>query len=97
VYREDFPHLVKAVLATQWPPVVRVKHCQTVGTGEAYAGAMCTGTFLASSFPVGPGATAGEDYPGPSAFNSLTGEYLAITIHMRLAPAGSEAAAGARD
>jgi polyisoprenoid-binding protein YceI len=93
--REDFPQLFRAVFATQWPPVVRDKNCQTAGTGEAYAGSMCTGTFLVPSFPVGPQASAGEDYPGPQNFNSLVGGHLTIAVHMRLTPSsGAQGGAG---
>jgi polyisoprenoid-binding protein YceI len=91
--REDFPQLFKAVFATQWPAVVRDKNCQTTGAGEAYAGAMCTGTFLLPSFPVGPSASNGEDYPGPQGFNSITGQHMTIAVHMRLKAARSGARA----
>ena len=85
VVREDFPQLLKAVIATHWPPVVREKNCQVVGAGEAYAGSMCTGTFVtAPGLPQGPSANAGEDYPGPQNFNSVVGEHLTIHVHMRL-------------
>jgi len=92
VVREDFPQLLKAVIATHWPPVVREKNCQVAGAGEAYAGSMCTGTFVAApALPQGPSANAGEDYPGPQNFNSVVGEHLTVLVHMRLAPNGSGA------
>ena len=94
--REDFPQLLKAVIATHWPPVVREKNCQVVGAGEAYAGSLCTGTFVdAPTLPLGPRANFSEDYPGPQNFNSVVGEHLTIVVHMRLAPQGSGAPAGA--
>ena len=91
--REDFPQFFRTVLATQWPALVRDKQCQTAGAGEAYAGAECTGTFLLPSFPLGPAASAGEDYPGPQDFNTIAGEHLTIAAHLRLTPAGSRAKA----
>ena len=91
--REDFPQLFTAIFATEWPAVVRDKNCQTLGTGEAYGGTQCTGTFLLPTFPVGPRASYGEDYPGPQNFNSIVGQHLTIAVHMRLKPSGSGAKA----
>jgi polyisoprenoid-binding protein YceI len=91
--REDFPQLFRAVFATEWPAVLRDKDCRTPGTGEAYAGALCTGTFLLPSFPRGPTASASEDYPGPQNFNSIVGGHLTIAAHLRLKPAGPGAQA----
>jgi len=95
--REDYPQLFRAVFATVWPPVVRDKNCQTAGTGEAYGGSQCTGTFLVPTFPLGPNASFGEDYPGPQQFNGIVGEHLSIAVHMRLTPSGSKAQGGAGD
>jgi len=91
--REDFPPLFRAVIATQWPAVVQEKNCKTTGVGEAYAGSQCTGTFLIPSFPLGPNASLGEDYPGPQNFNTILGEHLTIAVHLRLTPADSGAKA----
>jgi len=91
--REDFPQLFRAVIATNWPAVVQDRDCQTMGTGEAYGGAQCTGTFLMPSFPLGPNASFGEDYPGAQNFNTIVGEHLTVVVHMRLTPAGSGAQA----
>lgn len=89
--KEDFPQLVKAVMATYWPPVVQDKNCQLpVGLGEGYTGSMCTGTFLMTApLPTPPTSAGGEDYPGSGSFNSMTGNRLEIAVHMRLAPTGS--------
>jgi hypothetical protein len=39
VVREDFPQLLKAVIATYWPPVVQDKNCEMpVSVGEGYSG-----------------------------------------------------------
>jgi polyisoprenoid-binding protein YceI len=96
VVREDFPQLLKAVIATHWPPVVREKNCQVVGAGEAYAGSLCTGTFVdAPALPLGPSANGTEDYPGPQNFNAVTGNQLSILVRLRLTPQSSGAQAGA--
>jgi polyisoprenoid-binding protein YceI len=96
VAKEDFPQLVKTVIATYWPPVVQDKNCQMpAGIGEGYTGSMCTGTFLQSPALPSPPSTVSEDsYPGSGNYNSIVGNRLAIAVHMRLAPAGSGAAAG---
>jgi polyisoprenoid-binding protein YceI len=97
VAREDFPQLTKAVIATFWPPVVQDKNCDIpVGVGEGYSGSQCTGTFLETPpLPEPPRASAGaEDYPGPSGFNSVTGDRLSIVVRLRLTQSGSAAHAG---
>lgn len=91
VAREDFPQLLKAVVATYWPPVVQDRHCGGQGSGEAYSGSQCTGTFLeAPALPAAPQST-GEDFPGPQGFNTVTGERLTIIVHLRLKPGASGA------
>ena len=96
VVKEDFPQLVKTVIATYWPPVVQDKNCQIpAGLGEDYSGAMCAGTFLQTPALPSPPSTVSEDsYPGSGNFNSVVGERLTIAVHMHLMPAGSGAAAG---
>ncbi len=94
--KEDFPQLFRAVLSTSWPAVVQDSNCRASGTGdasEAYGGTLCTGSFLLPSFPTGPRAFAGEDYPGPQNFNSIVGQHLSIAAHLRLKPAGAGAKA----
>jgi len=95
LHREDFPQLVKAVLTTSWPPVVQDKNCPELPpAGEDYHGSQCTGTVLEPpALPQAPSATNGEDYPGSSNFNSLTGNRLAILVHLHLAPRSSAAMA----
>jgi polyisoprenoid-binding protein YceI len=94
--REDFPQLVKAVVATYWPPVVQDKNCDVpVGVGEGYTGVQCVGTFLqAPPLPEAPHAANAEDLPGASGFNAVTGERLDISVRLRLTSTGSGAAAG---
>jgi hypothetical protein len=91
--REDFPQFFRTVLATQWPAVIQEQNCQTAYASEAYAGSQCAGTFLLPSFPLGPAASPGEDYPGPQHFNAIVGENLTISVHLRLMPAGPGAQA----
>lgn len=97
VVREDFPQLVKSVIATYFPPVVQDKNCDvpvTIG-GEGYSGAQCTGTFLmAPPLPEAPHAAGGEDYPGPAGFNAVTGERLDIVVRLRLTAASAGMQAG---
>jgi polyisoprenoid-binding protein YceI len=96
VFQEDFPQLVKAVVATYWPPVVQDKDCQTTAPSEAYSGPRCKGTFLeAPGLPVSPETRPGEDYPAPSNYNAVVGKRLTILIHMHLtSKAAAEQAAG---
>jgi polyisoprenoid-binding protein YceI len=87
VVREDFPQLLKAVIATYWPPVVQDKNCQVPAASEAYGGAQCTGTFLMPpALPEAPHAPNAEDLPGPANFNTIGGEHLTIAVHLRLTP-----------
>jgi polyisoprenoid-binding protein YceI len=96
--REGFPQLLRAVLATYWPPVVQDEKCQaSSGGSEDYRGAQCTGSFLnAPGLPQPPGGTpVGEDYPAPSNFSAVVGSELNILVHMQLTPQPSgEKAAG---
>jgi hypothetical protein len=43
------------------------------------------------SFPLGPNASFGEDYPGPQNFNTVVGGHMTIAVHLRLTPSGSGA------
>ncbi len=95
VFREDFPQLLKAVLSTNWPPVVQDENCRVPAPSEAYSGAKCTGTFLQGpSLPEDPGMHIGEDYPGSQNFNSQVGERLNLVVHMRLTPGSAQQMAG---
>jgi polyisoprenoid-binding protein YceI len=97
VFKEDFPQLVKTVMMTYWPPVVQDENCRVPSPSEGYYGARCTGTFVQTpSLPASPGVNLGEDYPGPSNFNTVVGERVNIALHVKLLPKGSgeHAAAG---
>jgi len=95
VLREDFPQLLRAVLNTNWPPLVQDEDCKVPSPSEAYSGAKCTGTFLQGpSLPDDPGTHIGEDYPGPQNFNARVGERLSLVLHMRLTPGNGQPMAG---
>jgi polyisoprenoid-binding protein YceI len=94
VSREGFPELVRAVVATNWPPLVMDEKCTNPSAGtEDYRGFRCTGTFMeAQGLPPAP-TQIGEDYPGPSDYNSIVGNQLTIMVNLRLAPGASAAKA----
>ena len=95
MFREDYPPLVTAVLATYWPPVVQDKSCQEPPTvNESYAGAECTGKLLmAPGLPAEPHAANGEDVGVATNFNALVGNHLAILVHLHMVAQGSPGAA----
>ncbi|HVI09799.1 MAG TPA: YceI family protein [Candidatus Binatia bacterium] len=87
LFREDFPQLVRAVVATYWPPVVEDKNCKFPDANEAYHGAECMGKMLdAPSLPEPPHAANAEDYPGPMDFNAIVANHLTISVHLHLLP-----------
>jgi polyisoprenoid-binding protein YceI len=96
--RENFPQLVKAVIGTTWPPLVKDENCQNPSGGtESYRGFQCTGTFMEpSGLPPDPNIQISEDYSGdPSNFNAIAGNHLSIMVHLRLmAQASAAPAAG---
>jgi len=95
VFREDFPQLVKAVLNTNWPPLVQNENCQVPAASEAYSGAKCTGTVLQGpSLPEDPAMHIGEDYPGAQTFNAQVGQRLNLVVHMHLTPSAGQPMAG---
>lgn len=92
--KEDFPQLFKSVMATYWPPVVQDEDCKMpANTGaEDFSGPRCTGTFIDSpGLPQEPqAAPPGEDFPATNAgFNSVEGNRLTISVHLRLLPPAS--------
>ena len=95
--REDFPQLVKTVLSTYWPPLVQEENCQVPDVSEAYSGARCTGTYLATAgLPPEPHAAGGEDVGTQQGFNAIVGNHLTILVNLHLMAKGSaeQAAAG---
>ena len=93
--REGFPELVRAVIATSWPPLVMDEQCQNPAAGtEDYRGFRCTGTFMeAAGLPPAP-QRIGEDYPNPDNYNTVVGNQLTIRVNLHLSPnaAGAQAA-----
>ncbi len=87
VSREQFPEMVRTVVATNWPPVVMDEKCQNPSPGtEDYRGFRCTGTFMEAPGLPPPPVQIGEDYPGPSDFNAIVGNQLSMTLQLRLTP-----------
>ena len=95
VVGEDFPQLVKTVISTYWPPVIQDENCEVPRAGEDFSGAHCTGTLIKVPDLPSSGASAGEDYPGPSNFNVITGQHLTIAVNLRLMPSMGAPAATA--
>jgi hypothetical protein len=85
MFREDFPQLLKTVVNTYWPPLVQDENCQNPDVSEAYSGAQCTGTYMATAgLPAEPHAANGEDVGVSQNFNAIVGNHLTILVHMRL-------------
>jgi polyisoprenoid-binding protein YceI len=98
INREAFPHLVKSVVNTYWPPLVQDEKCKTpTNVSEDYRGSQCTGTFMeAAGLPQAP-TTVGEDYPAQSNYSATVGSQVTILLHMQLSPRAPMAkAAGAQ-
>ncbi len=63
--RENFPELVTAIYAVNWPPVVVDEHCQMpTNIGEDYAGPSCTGTLIDTHNAASVPTNVSEDYRG---------------------------------
>jgi polyisoprenoid-binding protein YceI len=66
---EDFPGLLSAIQATNWPVVVQNERCEMPSTvGEDYHGPTCIGTVIAATSHDNchmPTTVGGEDYSGP--------------------------------
>jgi hypothetical protein len=87
MYRENFPQLLRTVVATYWPPVVQDENCRYPTANEAYSGPQCTGKFLkAPPLPQAPSAANLEDFPGAPNYNAVVGNQLTILLHLRLQP-----------
>jgi polyisoprenoid-binding protein YceI len=97
MFREDFPQLVRAALSTYWPLVFQNENCEAPnGTGEDYHGTHCTGMLLqAASLPEPPIGANAEDVGTASTFNSIVGNRLSISVHLRLLPKANGGAAAA--
>jgi len=96
MFREDFPQLVKTVVNTYWPTVVQEQNCQHPDPTEAYSGAQCTGTYLATDgLPAAPHAANAEDVGVATNFNAIVGNHLTVLVQLHLAPKASEEQAAA--
>jgi polyisoprenoid-binding protein YceI len=94
MFREDFPQLVKTVVNTYWPTVVQEQNCQYPDASEAYSGAQCTGTYLATAgLPAAPYEGGGEGVGVQQNFSAVVGNHLNILLHMRLTPKNGEGSA----
>jgi hypothetical protein len=94
MFREDFPQLVKTVVNTYWPTVVQEQNCQYPDASEAYSGAQCTGTYLATAgLPAAPYEGGGEGVGVQQNFSAVVGNHLNILLHMRLTPRNGEGSA----
>jgi len=94
MFQEDFPQLVKTVVNTYWPTVVQEQNCQYPDASEAYSGAQCTGTYLATAgLPAAPYEGGGEGVGVQQNFSAVVGNHLNILLHMRLTPKNGEGSA----
>jgi hypothetical protein len=83
VDREEFPELLSAIKETNWPPVVQNKDCHMPSTvGEAYSGAVCTGTLIAGTDDFNCHASVAEDYSGPQCTPG-TGNQTTIVLDLK--------------
>jgi polyisoprenoid-binding protein YceI len=95
MFGEDFPELFAAVKDTNWQLVIQDKACEVPPAGEAYAGAVCTGTVVAPNRSATV-TSSGEDYHG---FESAApeGNLMTIVLKLRLTRENPEQAMTARN
>lgn len=87
VSRENFPQLVRAVIAARWPTLVQDERCwNPAGGTEDYSGFQCSGTFLKGADLPSSSTQGGEDYWGASDFNAVVGNQLSIVVQLHLIP-----------
>jgi polyisoprenoid-binding protein YceI len=93
VVHEDFPEVVSAIQATNWPTVVKDEKCQVPSTiGDDYHGAMCTGTVIAAIHNYNcqeQNSPGGEGYTGPVC-TPPAGNQTTIALDLKLLQTGSE-------
>ena len=87
VIHEDFPQLLGAINATNWPNVIKDERCQNPSTvGEDYEGATCTGTVIAATqnYNCQILTTGGaEGYTGPVC-TPPAGEQTTIALDLKM-------------
>jgi hypothetical protein len=82
--RENFPELIPAIYAANWPPVVEDEYCQMpTSVSEDYAGPSCTGTVVETHNAASIPANVSEDYRG-SETPSPAGNQLKIVLNLHL-------------
>jgi len=95
IVHEDFPEVVSAIQATNWPTVVKDEKCQMPSTiGDDYHGAVCTGTVIAAIHNYNcqePNSPGGEGYTGPVC-TPPAGNLTTIALDLKLQHTGSEQA-----
>ena len=96
VDRDEFPELLSAIQETDWPSVVRNKDCHMPSTvGEAYSGALCTGTLVEPTRDdnCDTPAPVGEDHSSPQC-TPATGNEATIVLDLKFLHAVPEASVG---
>jgi polyisoprenoid-binding protein YceI len=91
---ENFPELLTAIQATNWPAVVKDEQCQTQSTigGEGYEGPSCTGNVVAVIHQDNCQITTsvgGEGYSGPVC-TPPAGNETKITLNLKFLHTGAE-------
>jgi hypothetical protein len=81
---ENFPELLPAINAVNWPPVVEDEQCEMPSNiGEDYAGPSCRGTMAVTHNVLSVSSGGTEDYRGfdsaPRADNQVT---IVLTLHL---------------
>jgi polyisoprenoid-binding protein YceI len=98
IVHEDFPEVVSAIQATNWPTVVKDEKCQAPSIiGDDYHGAVCTGTVIAAIHNHNcqePNSPGGEGYTGPVC-TPPAGDQTTILLDLKLLHTGSEQATAA--
>jgi polyisoprenoid-binding protein YceI len=96
VIHENFPELLSAIQAANWPAVVKNEHCEMPATiGDDYHGATCTGTVIAAAqnyncqILTAPG---GEGYSGPIC-TPPAGDQTTIALDLKMRPANGDESA----
>jgi polyisoprenoid-binding protein YceI len=87
VDHEEFPELLSAIHATNWPPVVEGEHCEAAyeGGGEGYSGPICTETLIAATHADNCQATyegGGEGYSS-SVCTPPSGNQMTIVLDLK--------------
>ncbi len=85
--RENFPGLLPAIYAANWPVVVEHERCQIQSAGEDYAGPICTGRFVKTANAAFVPANVSEDYRG-SEVMAPAGNLVRIVLNLQMSGEG---------